>query len=403
VTEEPATASLEGNVKVFAARAFLKGTYNQIHRVIYQPFILSLNPSMTVLGLLEGLGGYQGLLGAVIRPFFGWLSDRVQRKPFIVLGSLLTLLSITFFLLAGLTTQFYLVIPAILLMGISLLDMPIVDSLIAESVPTRDRGTIYSRITLAMMAPGIVAPFIGGFIADAFGFFEVFGIGLIIQCVVILLLIRYLKEHPLSRRSISFAEFYSFLKRNISPPKTLQSIYLLNMFDAVVSGLGPALAIGILRAHFNFSNFQLGIISVFGSIVTTVTQIFIGRMIRRFGCKNVIIISYVTWVFYIGGMIFSQNFWSILFIRVFMGIAFATWRTPHQTLMANSTMPAERAEAMGRISFYRGILGFFAPFIGGFLYEEYGYSTPLWASLISGIVVAMFIHFQIRVKDDKLV
>jgi MFS family permease len=403
VTEEPATASLEGNVKVFAARALLKGTYNQIHRVIYQPFILNLNPSMTVLGLLEGLGGYQGLLGAVIRPFFGWLSDRVQRKPFIVLGSLLTLLSITFFLLAGLTTQFYLVIPAILLMGISLLDMPIVDSLIAESVPTRDRGTVYSHITLAMMAPGIVAPFIGGFIADAFGFIEVFGIGLIIQCVVILLLIRYLNEHPLSRRSISLAEFYSFLKRNISPPKTLQSIYLLNMFDAVVSGLGPALAIGILRVHFNFSNFQLGIISVFGSIVTTVTQIFIGRMIRRFGCKNVIIISYVTWVFYIGGMIFSQNFWSILFIRVFMGIAFATWRTPHQTLMANSTTPAERAEAMGRISFYRGILGFFAPFIGGLLYEEYGYSTPLWASLISGIVVAIFIHFQIRVKDDKLV
>lgn len=403
MTEKTTQLSLEGNVKVFVTRSLLKGTYNSIHRIIYQPFILSLNPSMTMLGLLEGIGGYQGFLPALARPFFGWLSDRVKRKPFIVLGSLLTAISVILFLISGITKIFFFVIPAIILMGVSSFDRPIVDSLIAESVEPAKRGIVYSRITLAMMAPGIFSPFIGGMIADRFGFLKVFAIGLIIQCVIVIFLIRYLRENPLPRRAISFSEFYLLVKRNISPPRTLRSIYLLNMFDAVVSGLGPVLVVGILRVHFNFSNFQLGVIAIIRSVVTTVTQIFIGKIIRKYGCKNVLIISYLSWVLYIGGIVLSKSFWSILLIQIFMGIAFATWRTPHQTLMANSTTPIERAEAMGRISFYRGIFGFFAPFLGGFLYEQYGYSTPLWVSFVLGVIVVFFIHLYVHVKDDKLI
>jgi MFS family permease len=253
------------------------------------------------------------------------------------------------------------------------------------------------------MVPGIFSLFIGGMIADRIGFPEVFAIGLIIQCIIILFLIRYLRENPLPRRIISFSEFYSFMKRNISPPITLRGIYLLNMFDAAVVGLGPVLVIGILSVHFNFSIFQLGVVSILRVVVTMVTQIFIGNMIRKYGCKNVLIVSYISWVLYIGGMILSNNFFSILLIQIFMGISIATWITPHKTLMANSTTPLERAEAMGRISLYRGIFSFFAPFLGGFLYEQYGYSAPLLASFVLGVIVTFFIYFYIHVKDDKLI
>jgi MFS family permease len=390
-------------VKVFAARAFLKGAYSQILQVIYQPFILSLNPSMTMLGLLEGLGGHQGLLGAVVKPFVGWLSDRVTRKPFIILGSLLTAISISFFLISGITNIYWFIIPGIMLLGVSSLDMPIVDSLIAESVEPAKRGSAYSRVMLATMAPGIFASFIGGFVADLFGFPVVFGVGIAIECIVIYILLRYLKETFRLRRVISFSKLALFLKRNLAPPRTLRNIYLLNMFDAIAYGLGPVLKFGIFRAHFNFSILQLGIISLFGSVVMTGTQLFIGRMIRRYGCKTVLLISYITWVVHLGGIAVSKNFTSVLFFQIFFGIAIASFVTPHQTLMANSTTSMERAEAMGRISLYRGIAGFVAPFLGGFLYEQHGYSAPLWASFIGGMVITFFIRFQIRVQNDKLI
>jgi len=175
------------------------------------------------------------------------------------------------------------------------------------------------------------------------------------------------------------------------------------MFDAFVYGLGPVLLVGILRVHFNFSNFQLGVISTFHSVVMTLTQIFTGSVIRKFGCKSSIISSYLTFVAYLAGIALSSNFSSFLLLQIFYGIAFAMWRAPHQTLMANSTAQAERAEAMGRISLYRGLFGFFAPFLGGLLYDHYGYSAPLWISFVSGVLVTLFIHFHIRVKDDKLI
>jgi MFS family permease len=102
-------------------------------------------------------------------------------------------------------------------------------------------------------------------------------------------------------------------------------------------------------------------------------------------------------------MALAQNFLMVLFTQFFMGIAIAMWHSPLQTLMANSTTPMERAEAMGRISFYRGIVGFLAPFLGGFLYEQYGYSAPLWASFMVGGMVTVFIHFSIHVQDDHLI
>jgi MFS family permease len=175
------------------------------------------------------------------------------------------------------------------------------------------------------------------------------------------------------------------------------------MLDAFVAGIGPMLIIGILRAHFNFSGFQLGIISAFQSAITTFTQIFIGRMIKQYGCKKVIFSSYLAFIIYLAGMALTKNFVSVLLIQIFMGIAIATWHSPLQTLMANSTTQEERAEAMGRISLYRGMFGFVAPFLGGFLYEQYGYSAPLWASFIGGIVVTVFIYFRIRVENDKLI
>jgi MFS family permease len=403
MAKQSVQASLERNIKVFTAHAILKGIYIHIHQVIYQPFMLSLNPSMTLLGLLEGLGGYQGLLGAFVRPFFGWLSDRVRRKPFIILGSLLTAISISCFLISGITNIYWFIVPAIILLGISYIDIPIVDSLIAESVEPAKRGSAYSRISLAWMTPGIFSPFIGGLAADVFGFPVVFGVGIGIECVVLCILIRYLRENPRPRRVISLSEFASFMKRNLAPPPSLRNIYLLNMFDAVVYGLGPMLKIGIFRAHFHFSNFQLGVITIFGSVVMILTQIFIARAIQKYGCKTVLLVSYITWAVHLGGIAISKNFTSVLLLQIFMGVAIAAFMTPHQTLMANSTEPLERAEAVGRISLYRGMLGFVAPYLGGFLYEQYGYSAPLLASFMGGMVVTVFIHFYIRVENDRLI
>jgi predicted MFS family arabinose efflux permease len=370
---------------------------------IRQPFILSLNPSMAVMGLLEGLGGFQGLLPAIIQPFIGWLSDRMKRKPFIVFGSLLMEFSLILFFVSGLTSTFFFIIPAMILTASSALAIPIIDSLIAESVETSKRSGAYNKIMLAATVPSIFSAVIGGILADRFGFISVFAISIVIQCIIIFILVTFLKEDPLEKGAVNFSELRSFIRRNISPSRKLRNFYFLNVIDALSVGLGPGILYGLLRLNFGFSNSQLGTLLSVDAVSMVLTQILISRKITTYNSKNLLVISNLGYLVYIGGSAISNNFFAFVLLEIAMGVAIALWMPSHKTLLVNSVTKRERAEAMGRVRLYRGIFGFPAPFIGGLLYEQFGYSVPLWGSFILGAVATYFIYFHIRVKENRLI
>lgn len=391
------------NLKVLTSRALLRGIYQRMFMAIRQPFILSLNPSLALMGLLEGLGGFQGLLPALIQPFIGWLSDRMKRKPFIVLGSLLMEFSLILFFVSGLTSSFFFIIPAVILMASSVLSLPIIDSLIAESVETSKRSGAYNKIMLAATVPSIFSTIIGGILADRFGFISVFAISIVIQCIIIFILVSFLKEDPLEKGAVNFSELRSFIRRNISPSRKLRNFYLMNVIDALSVGLGPGILYGLLRLNFGFTNSQLGTLASANAVSMVLTQILISRRITTYKAKKLLVLSNVGYLVYVGGSAISNNFYAFVLLEIAMGIGIALWMPSHKTLLVNSVTKRERAEAMGRVRLYRGIFGFPAPFIGGLLYEQFGYSVPLWGCLILGVVTTYYIYFHIRVKENKLI
>jgi len=355
------------------------------------------------MGLLEGLGGFQGLLPALIQPFIGWLSDRMKRKPFIVLGSLLMEFSLILFFVSGLTSSFFFIIPAVILMASSVLSLPIIDSLIAESVETSKRSGAYNKIMLAATVPSIFSTIIGGILADRFGFISVFAISIVIQCIIIFILVSFLKEDPLEKGAVNFSELRSFIRRNISPSRKLRNFYLMNVIDALSVGLGPGILYGLLRLNFGFTNSQLGTLASANAVSMVLTQILISRRITTYKAKKLLVLSNVGYLVYVGGSAISNNFYAFVLLEIAMGIGIALWMPSHKTLLVNSVTKRERAEAMGRVRLYRGIFGFPAPFIGGLLYEQFGYSVPLWGCLILGVVTTYYIYFHIRVKENKLI
>ena len=274
------------NIKILTVRSLLYGIFQRIFMVIRQPFILSLNPSVAMMGFLESLGGFQGLLPALIQPFFGWLSDRMQRKPFIVLGGILMELSLILFFVSGLTSNFFLIVPAVILTAASQLSIPIIDSMIAESVETSKRSRAYNKIMLATMIPGIFSPFIGGILADRFGFISVLTIGIVIQFIIIFLLVTFLKEGSFEKSAVNFSELQSFITRNFSPSRNVRNLYWMNALDAISVGLGPVILYGLLRLNFDFSIFQLGILSTVNAVATVLTQILIRRRISNYETKK---------------------------------------------------------------------------------------------------------------------
>ena len=378
------------NLRVIASTAFLAGLFSSMMQAVWQPFVLSLGAPMSTLGLLEGLGGGNGLVGALIQPLGGWLADRRGRKFFIALRSILGLLLVCFYLLAAILGDWRWLVPGVILLGASLISRPAESSLVAESVHISRRGMAYSIQMVAWIVPGIFAPALGGFIAERWSVVPVFLVRFVLEGVRLLLVLWFLQETlgAGDEKMISWRELGGVLVRMVLPPKGLRGLWWAMSIDVFVWGLGSTLLFGMLSQSYGFTTFQLGVMSGLFSGVWALTQLPIGRLVDRYGCKPFLVLSEAMGLLLVAGWLFSKSFLAFAILHAYFGFLAATWVPAQQALLANSVPAQQRGEAIGRLSAFRGLFAFPAPYIGGLLYDRFGFQAPILANLV-GIPIAL--------------
>jgi MFS family permease len=377
------------NLRVIAVTSFLTGLFSSMTQAVWQPFVLSLGAPMSTLGFLESLGGRRGIVTALIQPVGGWVSDRLGRKPIVALGSLLGLLVMVFYVLAAITGNWRWLLPGVILLGATLVSTPAGSALVAESVRASQRGMAYSLQMAFWIVPGVFAPALGGFIADHWGFTPVFLTRFGLEALR-LLLILWLLQETLSRVNggLSLGELKRVLVRMVVPPRELRGFYWAMAVDIFVWGLGGALLFGMLSETYGFTTFQLGVMSGLLSLAWALSQLPIGRLIDRYGCKPFLALSEVIGILVVGGWLLSTSFVAFAALHAIFGLVAATWAPALQALLANSVPTKQLGAEMGRLSAFRGLIGFPAPYVGGLLYDRYGFQAPILANLV-GVVIAL--------------
>jgi len=380
-------AALRSNLGVLTATSFLGGIHLSILGVVWQPFVLSLGASVATLGVLNSIGGHGGIVTTLVQPFGGWLADRVGRKPFVVLSSLAILSAFILYLLAALWHEWRLVIPAVVLMGLSALARPARGALTAESVREGRRGTAYSLVMLATMAPGIFVPPLGGALADSFGYIVIFPISLAVEALVLALIVAYLRETPSSRNGrLEWSELWRVVKNSFIPAHGLRWFYLAMAGDAFFWGMGWGLLYGMATKTYGFTTAQLGIMASLLSASWAVTQLPIGRLIDRYGAKVFLVLSEILGLPCLLAWILFDNFEAFAVGALLFGVVGSTWMPAVMTWLAARVPAEERSEAIGRLSAFRGLLSFPGPALGGFLFEWGGLRAPILANLV-GVVL----------------
>ena len=350
------------NLRVIAATSFLNGLFSTMTRAVWQPFVLSLGAPMSTLGFLESLGGRRGLTTALLQSIGGWVSDRLGRKPLLALGSFLGLLVMVFYVLAAIVEDWRWLLPGAILLGAAQVSIPARSALVAESARAGQRGAAYSLQMASWIVPGVFAAALGGFIADRWGFSPVFvmrfGLG-----SVRLILIIWLLQETLSRikRGISLGELRGVMANMIVPPRELRGLYWAMSVDIFVWGLGGSLLFGMLSETYGFTTFQLGVMSGLLSLVWATSQLPIGKLIDRYGSKPFMVLSEALGIIVVAGWLFSTSFTAFAALYALFGLVAATWAPSLRALLANSVPTEQLGEAMGRLSAFRGLIGFPAP------------------------------------------
>jgi MFS family permease len=393
-----AGALSNNNIRVLAARSFLRGMRDNMVRVVWQPFVLSLGASMPLLGFLESLGGLSGIVPTLVQPLIGRLSDYWGRKIFILASSVFAIAALSIYVLAKFTDNWRLLIPGVGILGLAFASRPSEDSMTAESAGVAERSRAYSLVMLSLALSGVFAPLLGGFVADRWGYVVVFLMGLALDVAAMSLVVGLLKETLVSqsRRPVASEQLKGVFQGILVPPGKLRGFYIAVAVDAFAWGTGWGILYGLLSEVHHFTASQLGLMSCLSSVGWAAFQMPIGKLMERYGCVKSMILSEAGGVILMVGWLQAATFQTFALLQILFGFTIAAWLPATMTWIANSVPKEKMAEEIGRLSAFRGLVGFPAPYIGGLLYEAFSFRGPITVNLIGALTALILMATLVR-------
>lgn len=384
------------NLVAVVARSFISGIEQSMIGVVFQPFVLSLGASMSELGFLNSLGGFGGLIPTLIYPWGGWVADQRGRKLVLLAASLAAMGAFAMYLAAGLTSALVLVLPALILLGLAQVYQPVNTALLGESVGATRRGSAYSMMMLVFTVPGIVVPVLAGVVADRFGYSFIFPVAIVLEVVAFVLLWRYVREtRTLRPETGGYRAILRFMQRAWLPPREIRWFFGAIALDMFAWGLGFGLLYGLLRKEYGFSTTELGTMSAVSNLTWAVCSLPVGRLIDRVGPRPLLVFSealgpplMLIWM--------TQSQFPILAASmIIFALTAATWVPARNVYITQTVAPAQRGEMFGRLAAFSGLLAFPASFIGGWLFDHYGFYAPFLANLIFGVITLFVLIFLV--------
>lgn len=187
------------------------------------------------------------------------------------------------------------------------------------------------------------------------------------------------------------------MKKIESPSKILLVLTLIefiNYFDRQV--VFPLFS--FLKADFNLSDFELGLIGTVFMIIHASFSVPLGILADKWVRKNIIAMGVAIWSIatFITGLV--QNFTQLLFTRAAVGIGEASYAPAATSLIADNFPLEKRARASSIFHlgmFFGGTLGMI---LAGVLGSKLGWRACFFIVAIPGIILALT---SLRIKEAK--
>ena len=372
----------QASIPVLASIGALQGAFQNIRGVIWQPFVLSLGVSMKSLG---GLASLLNLTRIVVQPVVGRASDAYGRKRFIMAREILILLA---GILLVFTRSWHLLLVVVVFLGLEQAIYPVWSTLVAESVDVSKLGYTYSVLGTSTMAAGLIASLAAGYMAEAYGYHAVFAISTGLAFVAFVIVLTRLAETMRTQSDVRFGwpDLASSLIDTLKPPTHLRGFYIAMTVDLVAFGTGYSILYGMLAKVYGYTPSMLGILSTVMTGSMALFQVPVGRYADRVGYVKYLAISQAIACVTIGMVLLSKRYDVVMLAQALLGFSASFWTPAEQAWIAKNVNPGERAQAIGSYAAFRGLLSLPAPFIGGLLFDAYGFNVPMIINLVIALV-----------------
>jgi len=360
------------------------------------PFAIALNASVNLIAALTYV---PQLVGSFIQLFAAKIVEivRNRRKILVVSSFIHAILWIPLLLLPYATpAQKYLLILYVSVQTIfTQLMQPVGNSLMGDIVPKYERGRFFGVKNRVVGATSFVAALAAGLILNYFSIKSPFtGFTILFSTAFVARLISGIFKGMMYNPAPDLAHeekfsIFDFVKRMDKTNYGHFVIYIV-LFKLAVNIAAPFFAVYMLK-DLGFSYLQFTIITAAELIASFITMGIWGKLIDGKGTK---------FVLYASGMLtpvipflwlFSRNFYYLVFVEMFSGIAWAGFNLGSSNFIFDAVRPENRIRCIAYYKFFEGIAVFFGALMGGFLISK----IPAWI-FISSIPFVFLISGVLR-------
>ncbi len=386
--------TLEGNIKALAFQMFVSQIGFGMVYTVWQPFILSTGLSVSELGLIQSVINTTTALGLIL---WGQLSDRFGRKPVLLFSDVCRLVATIIVIFSG---SFNALLIFAFFVGLSAMWMvpnPARNALIAESVDEGRMGVAYSTLMAISQITSTVMASAGGYIAVVAGYSPIFYVALFGTGIGLATNAMYLRETllPHCDKNRIKTSLLMKIKGVLIPEKHVWDLYMI----LIINGFGYTTAYSILYGTlvdwFGFSPFQIGLISTSFSLGWGIMSIPVGNLTEKLERRKSLLTSWVLALVTALGFIYSKNLAGFMLFELVSALDISFWHPAWSSLLAEKVSVNERSTVFGKIEAYAKIVGIPAPWLAGLLYEQYGFTAPIYVKIFC-LGCSFFLIYRIK-------
>jgi len=341
----------------------------------------SYGASAFTIGLL---GTSFSLMQFVFSPIWGRWSDKVGRKPIILLGLMGSCLS---YLALALATSLPLIFFARIIGGIAGANIPTAQAYIADVTTPENRARGMGMVGAAFGLGFIFGPAIGGLLSRIspeapMWFASALCLGNFIAAGFLLP-----ESRTASNATKTLGRMEAF-KHALTKPVLVLLLALFFIVTAAFSGFEATFAL-FSEARFGFTAASIGFLFAFIGVVLAVVQgVLVHRVVKRVGEARLIPAAILCIAFGLGLVPFAQSVPTLLVALGVLAVGMG-FNSPSLTSMVSRLSdPDDQGGILGLASSLGSLGRVFGPAWGGYLYDAYGMTTPYLSA--SGLMLVAF-------------